>query len=827
MRTEMELTLEQTQQGVSYEVSNIRVISITMKMEILLEPTSNKLMVDPYGFEGIFKDGDGENGVIRTKKYAKLTAAEKIQADCDMKATNIILQGLPADIYSLVNHHRVAKDLWERVQLLMQGTSLTKQERDCKLYAAFDKFTHIKGESLHTYYLRFTQLINDMNIYKMKMEQFQVNTKFLNSLPPEWSKFVTDVKLVKDLHTSNFDQLHAYLEQHELHANEVRIMRERNQDPLAFVANQQMTPPHFNPYQSSYNNPQLQQQFSPSQHASIQPNQHYSSHYPSQAQFNHSSIPPSHTFQSQMNHQTSTVPQVIPQVAYQSPQAPTQLMTESPFVDSGFVVLLFSPRDDPIACLNKAMAFLTAIASSRFSTTNNQLRTSSNLRNQATIQDGRVTVQQVQGRQGQNYSGTTYKGNDTSSRGNTTSGQARVVKCYNCQGEGHMARQCTQPKQPRNAAWYKEKAMLAEAQEAGQILDEEQLAFLADPGSWTILYSGTVRFGNDQIARIMGQFCDADLEVAFWKNTCFIRNLEGVDLLSGSRDTNLYTISRDDMLKSSPICLLSKASKTKSWLWHHRLSHLNFSTLNKLAKDGLARGIPRLKFQKDHLCSACALGKSKKTSHQPKSEDTSMRLKKFYKKTGRKLQFNAKEPVGFDKTKTGHVEDEQENFALIAGVVERRNRTLVEAARTMLIFSKAPLFLWAEAINTACYTQNRDLGKFDAKVDIGIFVAYAPAKKAFRIYNRRTRILTETIHVTFDELTIMASEQFSSGPGLHGMTPATSSTGLGSNPVSQQPCIPPIRDDWDRLFQPMFDEYFNPPPIAVSPVQELLVTTVA
>ncbi|GJZ71121.1 hypothetical protein Tco_0634972 [Tanacetum coccineum] len=176
-----------------------------------------------------------KNGVIRTKKYVELSAAEKIQADYDMKATNIILQGLPADIYSLVNHHRVAKDLWERVQLLMQG------------------------ETLHKYYLRFTQLINDMNIYNMKIEQFQVNTKFLNSLPLEWSKFVTDVKLVKDLHTTNFDQLHAYLEQHELHANEV--------------------------------------------------------------------------------------------------------------------------RDDPIACLNKAMAFLTAVASLRFPSTNNQLRTSSNPRN--------------------------------------------------------------------------------------------------------------------------------------------------------------------------------------------------------------------------------------------------------------------------------------------------------------------------------------------------------------------------------------------------------------------------------------------------------------
>ncbi|GJY13495.1 retrovirus-related pol polyprotein from transposon TNT 1-94 [Tanacetum coccineum] len=145
-------------------------------------------------------------------------------------------------------------------------------------------------------------------------------------------------------------------------------------------------------------------------------------------------------------------------------------------------------------------------------------------------------------------------------------------------------------------------------------------------------FLGTVRFENDQIARIIGygdyqlgnviisrvyyveglghnlfsvgQFCDEDLEVAFRKNTCFIRNLEGVDLLSGSRDTNLYTISLDDMLKSSPICLLSKASKTKSWLWHRHLSHLNFGTLNKLAKDGLAREILRLKFQKDHLCSA-------------------------------------------------------------------------------------------------------------------------------------------------------------------------------------------------------------------------------
>ncbi|GKD89525.1 hypothetical protein Tco_1365032 [Tanacetum coccineum] len=179
-----------------------------------------------------------ENGMTITKKYVELSTAEKIQADCDMKETNIILQCLPADIYSL--------------------------EKECKLYDAFDKFTHINGESLHKYYLRFTQLINDMNIYNIKTEQFQVNTKFLNSLPPELSKFVTDVTLVKDLQTTNFDQLHAYLKQHKLHANEVRLLRERSQDLLAFFANQQMTPSHFNTYQSSYNNPQLQQHFPPS-----------------------------------------------------------------------------------------------------------------------------------------------------------------------------------------------------------------------------------------------------------------------------------------------------------------------------------------------------------------------------------------------------------------------------------------------------------------------------------------------------------------------------------------------------------------------------------
>ncbi|GJX98011.1 hypothetical protein Tco_0355030 [Tanacetum coccineum] len=126
-----------------------------------------------------------ENGVIRPKKYAELTEQEHLQDDCDVQATNIILQGLPPDVYACVSHFHTAKDIWKRVKLLMQGTELSYQECECKLYNEFDRFTSVKGESFHEYYLRFAQLINDMLTIGMTMQQVQVNTKFLNALQPE------------------------------------------------------------------------------------------------------------------------------------------------------------------------------------------------------------------------------------------------------------------------------------------------------------------------------------------------------------------------------------------------------------------------------------------------------------------------------------------------------------------------------------------------------------------------------------------------------------------------------------------------------------------
>ncbi|GJV90039.1 hypothetical protein Tco_1533977 [Tanacetum coccineum] len=378
-----------------------------------------------------------ENRVTRPKKYSELSAMEAIQVDCDIKATNIIIQGLPLKVYALVSNHKVAKELWERIQLLMQGTSLTKQERECKLYDEFDKFTYKKGETLRDFYLRFSLLLNDMHIYNMKLEQFQVNTKFLNTLPPEWSKFVTDVKQVWDLHTTNIDQLHSYLGQHEFHANEVCLMHERNSDPLA-----------------------LSQQYSNNQ----------------------SSTPlsityPSNDYQSSVHHNVFSPPSSIPQLEY----APTvNQQPKFPQLDSCLIVPVFQKGDDSIDAINHMMSFLTAVVTSRYLTTNNQLRNSSNPRQQATINDGRVTLQPVQGRQTSFAVGTirTY----TPGASGSNSGKQRTIICYNYKGEGHMSKQCTKPKRKRDDSWFKDKVLLVQAQANGQILHEEELAFLADPG---------------------------------------------------------------------------------------------------------------------------------------------------------------------------------------------------------------------------------------------------------------------------------------------------------------------------------------------------------
>ncbi|GJZ64372.1 retrovirus-related pol polyprotein from transposon TNT 1-94 [Tanacetum coccineum] len=207
----------------------------------------------------------------------------------------------------------------------------------------------------------------------------------------------------------------------------------------------------------------------------------------------------------------------------------------------------------------------------------------------------------------------------------------------------------------------------------------------------------------------VGQFCDLDLQVAFRKHSCYVRNEDDVDLLKGSRGLNLYTIFVEEMMKSSPICFLSKTSKNQSWLWHRQLNHFNFGTINDLARKDLVRGLPRLKFEKDHLCSTCQLGKSKKVYILVIVDDYSrFTWVKFLRSKDETQEFVIKFlkqiQVGLNKTVRYIRTDNGTEFN---DVVERQNQTIVEAAQTMLIFSKALMFLWAEAVATTCYTQNR------------------------------------------------------------------------------------------------------------------------
>ncbi|GKD57440.1 integrase, catalytic region, zinc finger, CCHC-type containing protein, partial [Tanacetum coccineum] len=346
-------------------------------------------------------------------------------------------------------------------------------------------------------------------------------------------------------------------------------------------------------------------------------------------------------------------------------------------------------------------------------------------------------------------------------------------------------------------------------------------------------FLGMMKFGNDQIALILGygdlvqgtitiyyvkglnhnlfyvgQFYDVDLEVAFRKSTCYICDLKGNDLLTGSRGTDLYSITLQDTSTPNPICLMAKAISSEAWLLHHCLSHLNFDTINLLLKYDIVTGLPKLKFVKDHLCSSCELRKAKC----------------------------------------------------------KGNRTLVEAAQTMLSAAKVPLFFWAEAIATTCFTQNRslviprhekipyhiingrkpsvkffyifgpfcyivrdgeNLGKMKEKGDTCIFVGYSTQLRAYRVYNKRTRVLVETIHVNFDELPQMVSDHVSSDPVSQCLTTALEQVSLSPDHQSQEnvPQAETITtsNELDLLFSLMFNELLNGTTLVVS--KSSVVTT--
>nr|GEV92169.1 retrovirus-related Pol polyprotein from transposon TNT 1-94 [Tanacetum cinerariifolium] len=546
------------------------------------------------------------------------------------------------------------------------------------------------------------------------------------------------------------------------------------------------------------------------------------------------------------------------------------LPPDFPQLDSGLAVPSLRPCDDPIACLNKAMAFMSTVMASRFPSTNNQLRKSSNLRNQATVQDGRVTVQQVQGRQGQSFAGTGIKGNAASLGGNNAACQAR-------------------------------------AQESGQVLDEEQLAFLADhevldgqATQTTIKHNAAIQTNDldaydsdcDNIslakAILMANLCSYDLDVLSEKAQRIKPTLYDGIVISKKHDV-IFVDDSEETLILEEESLLKMLEKQNDLILKERKinsSQINYHEMNKIIDHFGKYFVPQkqlfteqafwlsisnpeseqlvvphtpveievpkellkcfvgkkcfeikkkeLLFKNDRLLKLIISqdlvqtavnslevideceSKSKKHSHKPKSEDTNQ--EKLYLLhmdlcgPMRVKSINAKKYIlvivddysRFTWVKFLSSKDEAPEIFLETsvartlqqnGFVERRNRMLVEAART-----------------------SKDLGKLKPKVDISIFIRYALVKKAYRIYNKRTRRIMQTIHVDFDELTAMAFEQFGSGPEPHLLTPGTISLGLVQKTPSLTPYVPPTKNDWEILLQSLFDEYFNSPPSVASPV---------
>nr|GEZ95580.1 retrovirus-related Pol polyprotein from transposon TNT 1-94 [Tanacetum cinerariifolium] len=351
--------------------------------------------------------------------------------------------------------------------------------------------------------------------------------------------------------------------------------------------------------------------------------------------------------------------------------------------------------------------------------------------------------------------------------------------------------------------------------------------------------------------------------------------MDKVDLLQGSRTTNLYSISLNDMLSASPVCLLIKASSTKSWLWHRRLNHLNFSTLNELTRNDLVIGLPLLKYDKDHLCLSCQLRKSKKAFHPLKTKNSNKEIlsllhmdfcgpmrtesinKKRYvlvivddytrfgwvrflcikdetpavfKKFLKNSQLALKATVRTVRTDNGTefvnktLTDLFESVGITHqtsvprsplqnDVVKRQNRTLMEVARTMLIFAKAPLFLWAEAVASAYYTLNRSLiHTLYGKTYYELLKGKKPDLKYFKVFG--SLCYPTNVYDDVGKLKVKADI----GPELTTLQSGRTRSALVNDPPTSS--VPPTMQQFQELFQPMMvdeDEKF-PPAAQIYPV---------
>nr|GEX76271.1 copia protein [Tanacetum cinerariifolium] len=728
------------------------------------------------------------------------------------------------------------------------------------------------------------------------MGQFQVNTKFLNSLSPEWSKFVTDVKLVKYLYTSNYDQLHAYLEQHELHANEVRLICERNQDPLAFIASQHMTPPHFKTYQSSYNNPQLQQQFSPSQQGSIQPHQHYSSHYPSQPQLNHSSTPQSHSFQSKLNHQTLNVPQDLD--TYDSDcddLSNAQAVLMANISNNGFDVILEKAQRmkptlyDGIVISKKHVAMHVIDNEETL-----MLEEESRSKMSEKAKDPEVIAKKI------SHKPIDYEklnrltddfGKCFTSQQELLAEQAFLLRISNPTIESSLP--------PIRVEVPSELPKVSLVNKSLKKL-KFQLAQFDSVVKKRTTPNALIEDLLNEITKVKTAFdqMEADVQQSLIDKQCLeIANkellLENDRLSQQIMSQDIVSTFMNSKRKDTTICKLKDTIKylrknNKEEIVDH--DKCDLATINAELENSVAK----LLFENERLCKEINHVKqvfkdqfdSIKQTRVLQKEQCDSLINKLNLKSAEhedlKAQIQDKVLVitslknDLRKLKGKAIVDNAAQIPSATTIVPGMFKLDLEPLAPKLMHnmesntknnrisqpSSSNKITKAEdqprSIKTRKNNKNRvNKVKCDDHVmqsisnanSFSVSINNAPgSSKIAKIVESKNANHSEPNHTwgsiatdipsssslvmtscpnytlvsglqmfeTHDRESLLAHEL----PGLHVMTAATPSTGLVSNLVSQQPCILPNRDDWDCLFQPMFDEYFNPQTIAISPVQE-------
>nr|GEW82304.1 hypothetical protein [Tanacetum cinerariifolium] len=768
----------------------------------------NSIINGPYVRRMIPEPGDANREVTVTETFHvqiddELTEKELKQIEADDQAIQTILLGLPEDIYVAVDSCETAQEIGLRVQQMMKGSDIGIQEKKAKL-------------------------------------------------SNEWeSRHVTIVHQTNDLHTADYTQLYDFLKYNQKEVDELKVERlAKTQDPLALMANSN------NPYAF------------PTPH---QDQSSFNQNYMQQPMPNPDDITDPITA---MNMALALMAKAF-KLNYSSPTNNNQR-------------ILSNPRNRQIAQpgmnmgQDRQMHMVGGYVENQFRQYVGQ--NAGNLNGYNAIQNVENQVAQnlrvqnignqngligVPGNANQNLN---RNGNLVAARakGNTAGQDGNLDKMLQLQGRIQLQAEefdlmaaaedldeieevnancilMANLQQASTSGTQTDKAPVYDSDGSAEVIQIclwciDSCCSKHMTGNLKLLinfvwkFMGTVRFGNDHVAAILG-FGD-------------LQNLEGVDLLKGDRSTNLYTINLHEMASASPICLMARASSTKSWLWHQRLSHLNFDTINNLAKNDLVLGLPNFKYHKEHLCPSCEQGKSKRASHPPKTVPNSrqrlhlfhmdlcgpMRIASINEKryvlvivddyscytwspviiirTDNDTKFkNQVLKEYFDSVGISHqmssVRTPQQNR-----VVERRNRTLVEAARTMLIFSRAPLFLWAEAIAIACFTQNRSIihRQFN-NTPYELINGRKPDISFLHIFGALCYPKNDRDDIGKLGAKEMAFEQRSSKPELQSMTYGQISSRLDltyapSTITTQQP----TEGKLDLLFEAMYDDYIGGQP---------------